>query len=413
MKKIALSLMCVVVIFSLSGCFMDENRTYRVQARKYLKSHSDMTEPEIKKFTRPTSKGDIGQERLLELAKSKSLPVRFFAAQKKHLPIYYLEKMLDDKSWTVVMACSWNPNFTTDMFEKLTHHKDRRVRGYLANCSVSPLYLANCTRLPLENLITLSKDESSWVQGKAAKNSRLPETEMRRLFMEGDRLVRRGLAENHKIPMDILITLSEDDDHKVRVKVASNPSLPVIDMRRLFSEKKTALLHSETKRGLAKNPNTPIDILIELNKDESITVRTSLLNHPKMKQRVQAAQNPKLTETEMRRLFREGDLSVRAGLAANPKVPMDILMTLSEDDDPVVRMRVASNPSLPENDIRRLFSEKGCAITNIATRHGLAKNPNTPIDILIELSKDKKSYIRSFASQHPKMKQYQETEQDN
>lgn len=70
------------------------------------------------------------------------------------------------------------------------------------------------------------------------------------------------------------------------------------------------------------------------------------------------------------------------------------------------------NPSLPEIDMRRLFSEKGRTITNLATRRGLVKNPNTPIDILIELSKDNKKYIRSDALRHPKMKQYLKTEQD-
>ncbi len=399
MKKIALSLMCVGVIFSLAGCFMDENRTTRVQARKYLRSHSDMTEREITKFIH---KGDIGQERLLELAKSKSWNVRIHAAPNENLPIYYLEKMLDDKSWKVVRACSWNPNFTTDMLEKLIQHKNRYVRGSLVNHA----------GLSIENLITLSKDESSWVKGEAAKNSRLPETEMRRLFLEGDHLVKVGLAGNRKIPMDILITLSEEDDHQVRRKVASNPSLPEIDMRRLFSEEKNALLHSETKRGLAKNPNTPIDILIELGKDESIYTRTSALYHPKIKQRVQAAQNPGLTETEIRQLFREEDCWVRAGLAANPKVPMDILITLSKDDDPKIRRKVASNPRLPENDMRRLFSENKSSHLHGATKLGLVKNPNTPIDILIELSKDKKRYIRYPALHHPKMKQYLKTEQD-
>ncbi len=390
-----MSLMCIGVIFSLAGCFLDENRVTRVVATKYLKSHTDMTEREIRKFIQ---KDDIGQERLLELAKSKSWNVRIFAAINENLPNEYLERMLDDKSWKVVRACSWNPNFTTDMFEKLTHHKDKRVRSSLATHD----------RLPLENLITLSKDEAPWVRRQAAKDPRLPETEMRRLFLEGNHLVKRGLAENYKIPMDILMILSEEDDHQVRVKVASNPSLPEIDMRRLFSEKKSALLHSRTKEGLAKNPNTPIDILIELSKDESIITD----HHPKMKQRGQAAQNPKLPETEMRRLFREGGRLVRAGLAVNPKVPMDILMTLSEDEDPVVRKQVASNPSLPEKDMRRLFSEKGRAIMNLSTRRGLVKNPNTPLDILIELSRDKNKYIRSDALQHPKMKQYPKTEQD-
>ena len=225
-KRIMAGLLCMVVIFSLAGCFL-ANRPplYEMHATKYLKSHSDMTEQEIRKFIR---KGNIEQKRLLQLAKSKSFQVRVMAAQNRHLPSEYLERMLEDKSWEVVRACSWNPNFTKRMFEKLVHHEDGRVRYYLADHK----------RLPLEYLIALSKDKDIMVKGQAAKNPRLPETEMRRLFLEESRWVKAGLAENPKVPVDILITLSEDDDDVVRKEVASNPNLPENDIRRLFSEKK-------------------------------------------------------------------------------------------------------------------------------------------------------------------------------
>jgi hypothetical protein len=401
-KRIMLCLLCVVVIFSLAGCFMDKNQTCRVQARKYLRSHSDMTERNITRFI---NKGDIGQEHLIQLAKSKSWNVRIFAAQNRRLPIDHLEKMLEDKSWKIVRACSWNPNFTKPMLEKLLQHKDKRVRGYLASHD----------GLSIENLISLSKDESPLVRGRAARNPRLPKTEMRRLFLEENRSVNTGLAKNPKVPMDILIALTEDDLPRVRFIIAQNPRLTEKDIRRLFAENKSSYLHLTTKRGLAKNPNTPIDILIELSKDKKEYIRIYALQHPKMKQRGRAAQNPKLSETEMRRLYREGGFWVMTGLAINPKVPMDILMTLSEDGNPLVRRQVASNPSLPEKDMRRLFSEKDRISGKLSafqmrfhngTKTGLVKNPNTPLDILIELSKDKERYMRNFALQHPKMKQY-------
>lgn len=280
-KRVVVSLFCVVVIFSLAGCWLANSPPlYRMHATKYLESHSDMTEREIKKFI---CKGNVGQERLLELAKSESRQVRVMAAQNKYLPSDHLERMLEDKSWEVVRACSWNPNFTTDMFDKLVRSKHGNVRYYLANHK----------GLSVENLIVLSKDESSLVRGQVARNPRLPETQMRRLFRKDGRLatvrlegrwVRAGLAENHNIPMDILITLSKDDDPVVRMRVASNPSLPEIDMRRLFSEKGRAIMNLATRRGLVKNPNTPIDILIELSKDNKKYISSDALRHPRMKQ---------------------------------------------------------------------------------------------------------------------------------
>ena len=275
-KRIMVGLLCVGVVFSQAGCWY--TNCYRLDATRYLKSRSDMPEQEIRKFIR---KGNIEQKRLLQLAKSKSFQVRVMAAQNRHLPSKYLEKMMEDKSWEVVRACSWNPNFTKRMFEKLVHHKDERVRGYLADHK----------RLPIENLIELSKDKSITVRAHAAKNPRLPEAEMRRLFLEGNPRVKEGLAENHKAPMDILIALSKEESSLIRSKIASNPSLPENDIRRMYSEKKSASLkfgkwnlHRSTKAGLAKNPNTPIDILIELSKDEIGYIRSDALRHPKMEQ---------------------------------------------------------------------------------------------------------------------------------
>lgn len=282
-KRIMVGLLCVGVILSQAGCWY--TNCYRLDATRYLESRSDMTEQEIRKFIR---KGNIEQKRLLQLAKSKSFQVRVIAAQNRHLPSEYLERMLEDKSWKVVTACSWNPNFTKHMFEKLVHHKDYRVRGYLAEHK----------RLPIENLITLSRDKSVTVRAHAAKNPRLPETEMRRLFLEGNPRVKEGLAENPKVPVDILITLSKEESSLIRSKIASNPSLPENDIRRMFSEKKIASLkfgkwnlHRSTKAGLAKNPNTPIDILIELSKDEIGYIRSNALRHPKMEQYRKTAQD--------------------------------------------------------------------------------------------------------------------------
>lgn len=268
-----------LMILLFGGCFLANSPPlYEMHAKKYLKSHSGMTEQEIHDFL---CNRDIGQERLLQLTESKSYQVRVIAATSKYLPAERLERMLDDKSWEVVRACSWNPNFTTRMFEKLVYHDNHKVRYYLANHD----------RLPTENLIVLSKDESHEVRGQVARNPRLPETEMRRLFLDESRWVKAGLAENPKVPVDILITLSKDNDGVVRKKVASNPNLPENNIRRLFSEKGSAGLRRSTRSGLVRNPNTPVDILIELSKDEIRYIRNSALQHPKMKQYRKMEQN--------------------------------------------------------------------------------------------------------------------------
>ncbi len=282
-KRIVLGILCVGVVFLQTGCWYENY--YRKDAAEYLKSHSDMTESEICEFVKVK---DVEPERLVQLAESKSYSVRVMAAQNKNLPIEYLEKMMEDKKSVVIRACSWNPNFTKSMFEKLVDHKNENVRAFLADNK----------RLPIENLIALGKDKSITVRAHVGKNPRLPEVEIRRLFLEGNPRVKEGIAKNPKAPMDILIALSKEESALIRGSIAANPSLPEKELRRMFLEKESTSLKlskrhipRSTKSGLVKNPNTPIDILIELSKDEIGYIRSFALQHPKMKQYFKAKQD--------------------------------------------------------------------------------------------------------------------------
>ena len=68
------------------------------------------------------------------------------------------------------------------------------------------------------------------------------------------------------------------------------------------------------------------------------------------------------------------DWEVRAKVAENPNTPVDVLMELAKDSDIVVRRRVACNS-------------------------------NTPVDVLIELAKDSEWYVRRYAACNSKLKE--------
>lgn len=68
------------------------------------------------------------------------------------------------------------------------------------------------------------------------------------------------------------------------------------------------------------------------------------------------------------------DCDVRVSVARNPNTPVDVLMELAKDSDIVVRRRVACNS-------------------------------NTPVDVLIELEKDSDWAVRRYAACNPKLKE--------
>ena len=63
-------------------------------------------------------------------------------------------------------------------------------------------------------------------------------------------------------------------------------------------------------------------------------------------------------------------------VAKNPNTPIEILKDLATDDDYYVRWEVAENPNTPVETLKVLATDK-----NGGVRWGVAYNPSTPIEI--------------------------------
>jgi hypothetical protein len=79
---------------------------------------------------------------------------------------------------------------------------------------------------------------------------------------------------------------------------------------------------------------------------------------------------------------------VLSALGRNPSTPVEVLIKLSKHKSGSrVVWSVAGNPNTPITILIKLSKHKSCFV-----RQGVAKNISTPIDILIKLSKDKERY---------------------
>lgn len=115
----------------------------------------------------------------------------------------------------------------------------------------------------------------------------------------------------------------------------------------------------EIKRKLACDPDTRVDILQELAKDDT--------------------------------------WGVQVGLARNPSTPVEILNDLIYVSDIDVRRSVAGNPSTPVETLRKLANcgtDVGCA---------LAQNPNTPKDMLLALAERNNYPINLSLIENPEL----------
>ena len=97
-----------------------------------------------------------------------------------------------------------------------------------------------------------------------------------------------------------------------------------------------------------------------------------------------------------------GDFSVRRHAACNPNTPAEVLRELSKDEDWNVRRHAAGNPNTPAEVLRELAKDSYDAV-----RRHAACNPNTPAEVLRELAKDEDWNVRSNAAGNPNTPGYE------
>lgn len=84
--------------------------------------------------------------------------------------------------------------------------------------------------------------------------------------------------------------------------------------------------------------------------------------------------------------------SIAFWLAKNPNTPADVLTELAKNIDVYIRNDVASHPNTPINVIKQL-----CEDRNGYVRKGVLQNPNISLDIVISFLSDPKKDVQDKA----------------
>jgi len=118
---------------------------------------------------------------------------------------------------------------------------------------------------------------------------------------------------------------------------------------------------------LAKNTNTPEDVLRELAKDPAWPIRE------------QVAENPSTPDDVLRDLAKDRDMNVRAKVALNINIPLDVLQTLAKDEHEDVRWYVAENPKASSKMLVMVYEyEKSLGEPDEYIIKALYENKNLP-----------------------------------
>lgn len=89
----------------------------------------------------------------------------------------------------------------------------------------------------------------------------------------------------------------------------------------------------------------------------------------------------------------------KCGLARNPNTPVELLEVLATDRSQDVRYWVAQNPSTPVELLKILATDESSNV-----RYAVARNPNTPVEILKILATDENCNVRCEVAKNPNYK---------
>lgn len=322
-------------------------------------------------------------------------------AKNTNTPVDVLYKLSKDEKWRTKYNVLYNPN--TPMKTILEMMRDKSMRSDIAISD----------RVSKDILIELSKDEHWGVRESVATNPNTPIEVLNELSKDNEMVhpygdkerekepkVKLGVLNNKNITPDILESLSKDKHVKVRIKVAENPKTPIEVLNEL--SKDSVLVndyknrsHYVVKEAVAKNPITTTEILEKLSEDKCAYIIENVVKHPNTSKDALS----KLSKVD-KEYFENGivwDASIityiKGSIARHLNTPADVLVEFSKDKGEYhVRSISIENPNIPPEVLVELSKDDSDSI-----RESVARNINTPIEIIETLTTDKDRTVKREA----------------
>ncbi len=225
--------------------------------------------------------------------------------------------------------------------------------------------------------------------------------------------IRGYIAKNPNTPVSVLEQIAQRGAIDTK-NVAENPNAPVNIIRQAAQQ-----YDCSTLRLVAKNLNTPVDLLKEL-----------VLNRGKEGVREAALKNPsldRLTAYEIQlewqaqeetakahellahradspyalaQVLTKGDRHARITAARSHKTPIHVLQQLAKDPDEAVRQAVSQNSNLPLNSLLYLAQDPSAKV-RLSLAYASHQKTSTPVQLLERLSQDESEQVRTRVAEHP------------
>lgn len=363
-----------------------------------------------------------------------SSEVKLHLAYNPHTPEDVLDSLVLTKKYQltqqaqeadeIAQGVARNPSTSRDVIDKFYECNNNEIlkslagnRGPYASHRASNLYAHPNTD----------------VRNHLASNpSVFPET-LHLLATDENWLVRMSVIHNPSTSTETLTTLTQDTTVRVREaasdKIAQRDGQEIkdryVEQQRGQNTKSPVVLDALSKSHdsgirsvVACNPLTAHKTLLALSKDVCSTVRSNVAYHPHTRSfvleqlaedtdwgvRLTVARNPNTPPETLKYLAARhpNDVVLVQTIAQNPSTPTETLLKFVSDTDWNVRKAVAQNTQLDFAKFLELLVQDD--VTEV--RNQLAKNPNTSVDVLNTLARDKNWAVRLAVADHESLLPY-------
>ncbi|MEA5598133.1 hypothetical protein [Rivularia sp. UHCC 0363] len=291
-----------------------------------------------------------------------------------------------------------NPNTPTDILLKLAGDFPS---SFFANPVLSLLMLENpnlATDISYWSLLKLLKQDvapewflacaamhsNSLVLEAVAKHKQASEHVLEQLAIKSRYDPELGLciAQRKDVSPQILEKLAEHGASSVRLYLATYPKVPVRVLEILVDNPEPNWnLRVAIETSIAKNPNTPLNVLEKLIKVPYTKVKSAI------------AKRADLTKHLIIELSMDYRVHTMNFLPNNPHIPSSWLEEMAEHPSERVRQMVARHPHTPKHLLIQ-------AAKDLQLRQFVAENPSTPPEILEELAMDSRGDIQAAVAKN-------------
>jgi hypothetical protein len=294
--------------------------------------------------------------------------LRKSSAQNLKTTVKDLQDLSNDVEAEVRKAATGNPNMPIEILLKLGKEFPDEVIN-------NPIFMMMVLENPESRFIRLSIARSSTISAEACETFK----------KTGDYEILCAIGENPATPVNILEELihhppqlDEDDSScdELFACIARNRNTPVELLIELYNYQSDYI-----KIGLAENPNTPVDFLhqfaiyrnpavyrallhnpntststLEILAEESQfdDIKIAVRNHPNMSRTVTQIADfiegkPGVAVDVLEKLVHSKNTGTKILVAEHPRTSFSAFMKLIKDNDKNVRMSAVNNPLLPES----------------------------------------------------------------